>query len=341
VISKGRNLSYKPRKAEVLVKAEEPTNPEYGMRPEERPIPELLRLGVINLDKPEGPTSHEIVAWVKRILEVKKAGHGGTLDPKVTGVLPIALNDATKVMPVITHLDKEYVCVATLHKDVDEEKLRKALKEFLGPIYQRPPLRSSVKRVVRVREVYSIELLEKRERNLLLRIHCQAGTYVRKIVHDLGVLLGTGAHMRELRRVRSGPFTEEEHLVTLQDVVDAYVFYKEEGEEKYMRSVILPVEHWVVKIIPKVVIRDSAVDAVCHGAKLTVPGILRLDADIKVGDTVAIMTQKGELVALGKALMNSDEMFNATRGFAVKTDRVLMKPGTYPKMWKSKKSAAS
>ena len=222
-----------------------------------------------------------------------------------------------------------------LHSDVSEDKLKEVVNEFIGPIYQRPPLRSAVKRVVRIRTIYNIEILEKKGRDILLRIHCEAGTYMRKLCHDIGEVLGIGAHMQELRRIRSGCFSEKENLVTLQDVVDAFYFWKENGIEKFLRKVILPVEY-AVRDVPRIVIRDSAVDAVAHGAALMIPGILQIETGIKRGDSVALFTKKGELVAIGEAKMRTEEMLVAEKGIAVAPKQVIMKPGVYPSMWKRK-----
>lgn len=322
-----------PEEREVLVRAEDITDPRYGCEPERRPILEHIRLGFLNLDKPVGPTSHEVVAWVKRIMGIKRAGHAGTLDPKVSGVLPIALEDATKALQALAKADKEYVCLMYLHSEVSPQKLQEVLSEFTGEIYQRPPLRSAVRRQIRRRRIYFLELLEREGRELLLRIGCEAGTYVRKLVFDIGEALGCGAHMLELRRVRSGPFAEDGTLVKLQDVADAYALWKEEGREDMLRKVILPVEA-CVRALPKVVIRDGAVDAICHGASLAAPGVLKVETGISVGSLIAVMTLKGELVALMEALMTSKQMYEADKGLVAKPVRVIMKPGTYPKKWK-------
>jgi len=226
-----------------------------------------------------------------------------------------------------------------LHGDVDDERLMEVIREFEGPIYQRPPLRSAVKRAVRIRRIYKIEVLEREGRNVLLRVWCEAGTYMRKLCHDIGEVLGVGAHMQELRRTRVGSFSEDEHLSTLHDLVDAYHFWREEGIEDYIRKVVLPVEY-AVRHLPKVVIRDSAVDAICHGAYLAVPGILRVESPIRVGDTVAIFTLKGELVAIGRAKMRSEQMVSAMSGIAVEPRHVIMRPGTYPSMWRGAKKLA-
>ncbi|MCS7104582.1 MAG: RNA-guided pseudouridylation complex pseudouridine synthase subunit Cbf5 [Thermofilaceae archaeon] len=322
---------------EVFVRDEEPLS-QYGKRPEERNVEELIEYGVINLDKPAGPSSHEVVAWLRKLVGIGKVAHAGTLDPKVTGVLPILLNRSIKVVPYLLAEDKEYVGVLRLHGDVSEEDIRRAVSMFKGSVYQRPPLRSAVKRVVRVRKIYDVKVLEVSGRDVLFWMWCEAGTYVRKFCHDVGLILGVGAHMQELRRIRSGSLKEEES-VTLHDVVDAFSFWKEEGDETFIRRVITPVEK-VVEHLPRVVVRDSSVDAIARGAMLAVPGILAVDAGIKVDDVVAIFTKKNELVAIGKALMRSEQMITAKKGEAIKPESVLMKPGTYPSLWHGKKKVS-
>ncbi|RLG56803.1 MAG: RNA-guided pseudouridylation complex pseudouridine synthase subunit Cbf5 [Candidatus Hydrothermarchaeota archaeon] len=322
----------KERKLITRRKAE--TDERFGKRPEERSVEEHIKYGIINLDKPRGPTSHEVVAWVKKILNVKKAGHGGTLDPKVSGVLPIAIEESTKIVQTILPAAKEYVCVMHLHGDVEKRDIKRVFKEFEGEIIQRPPIKSAVKRRLRTRRIYYLELIEFKEKDVLFRVGCDAGTYVRKLCHDIGEVLGCGAHMKELRRTKSGSFTEET-LVTLHDVVDAYKFWKDYGKEEYIKKVVRPVEEALI-YTPKVVIRDSAVDAICHGADLAIPGIVKVDSEIKIGDLVGIFTLKGELVAIGEALMDTKTILMEDYGIAVKTKRVLMKPSTYPRMWKRK-----
>lgn len=320
-------------KREVLVRAQDMTDPSHGCEPSKRPIREHLRLGIINLDKPVGPTSHEIVAWVKRVLEVRRAGHGGTLDPKVTGVLPTALEDATKMVQTLLPAGKEYICIMHLHGEVPQHRLEQVLQEFEGEIYQRPPLRAAVKRVLRTRKIYYIEPLEREGRDVLMCVGCAAGTYMRKLMFDVGEALGCGAHMRELRRTRTGPFREDGTLVKLHDLADAYAFWREDGDEKHLRNVILPVEA-AVEHLPKLVVRDGAVDALCHGASLAAPGVLTIETGISPDDLVALMTLKGELISLARATMTSKQIFEAEHGIVAKPERVVMSPGTYPRKWK-------
>lgn len=248
--------------------------------------------------------------------------------------MPIALGRARNVLQHIIHSDKIYVCVMALHEAVPEERVREVCREFVGPIYQRPPLKASVERRLRVRRVYSIEVHEVVGRLVLMTVRCEAGTYIRKLCHDIGEVLGVGAHMAELRRVQTGPFTEDENLVTMHELHEAVVAWKEYGDEGLLRGAILPVEY-AVKDLPKIYIRDSAVDAICHGAPLAAPGVLHLTDNITRDRHVAIMTLKGELVAIAKALMSSHEILEAYKGIVAKPIRVIMRPGTYPRQWKS------
>ncbi|RBQ23233.1 putative tRNA pseudouridine synthase B [Candidatus Methanobinarius endosymbioticus] len=318
---------------DLLIKSETITNPEYGCEPQKRPIKEYISKGVINLDKPSGPTSHEIDSWVRRILNCEKTGHGGTLDPKVTGVLPIGIDSATRVIQLLLEVPKEYVCLMTLHKDVNEEKIRSIFNEFQGKIYQTPPVKSAVKRELRVRSIYYIDILEIESRDILFKIGCEAGTYVRTYCHDIGEALGTGAHMAELRRTQVGSFTENNNLITLQDLTDAYYYWNEENDESYLRKYILPRET-ATEHLSKVYIRDSAVDAICHGANLASGGIIALSNKIKKHDNIAIFTLKEELVASATALFDVEEIMESSSGIMFNNNKIFMEPGIYPMMWK-------
>lgn len=313
-----------------LVRSEATTDPDHGEIPENRDVEDLVTRGVVPLDKPVGPSSHQVSAWVRGVLELERAGHAGTLDPKVSGVLPVATGAATKAVEALSHADKEYVALMQLHGDVDREDLDRVLDRFRGPIYQTPPLRAAVKRRRRVREIHDLDVLEVKDRYVLFRVRCEAGTYVRTLCHDVGRALATGAHMQGLRRTGVGPFDEED-LVTLHDLKDGYVFWREDGREQEIRRCVLPYER-MLDHLPEVLIRDTAVDAVCHGADLAAPGVSKLQ-DFDDGDTVAVLSLKGEGVATGTARMSSDEALETDEGIVVETESVYMSPGTYPKGW--------
>lgn len=317
----------------TLVKRSARTDPSFGTPPEQRSLDAHLRLGAINLDKPSGPTSHEVVAWVKRILGLEKAGHSGTLDPKVSGILPVLLGDATRVMDTLLLAGKEYVCLMRIHKPVPKKRILEVCGEFVGPIHQKPPLKSSVVKQLRTREIYYLEVLEIEEQQVLMRVGCEAGTYIRKLCFDLGLALGTGANMEELRRSRAGPFSEDETLVTLHQLTDAYELWRESGDESELRRIIKPVE-FALRHLPRLVIADNAVDAVCHGAPLAAPGLVSLETDVSKGEMVALFSLKGEAVAIAIAELTSAEMAEAKAGVVARTERVIMEPGTYPRAWK-------
>ena len=318
---------------ELLQKAEGETDPKYGCPPHKRPIKEHISRGVINLDKPSGPTSHEVDSWVKKILNADKTGHGGTLDPRVTGILPVGIDQATRVIHLLKEAPKEYVCLMRLHSEVEDCRITNILREFQGKIFQTPPVKSAVKRELRVRKIYYVHILELEKQNVLFQIGCEAGTYIRKYCHDIGEALGCGAHMAELRRTKVGPFQECDKLINLQELTDAYQYFTEDEDESPLREVILPMEE-AASHLPKVVIRDSAVDAICHGADLAAGGILQLSPHIEKGNTVALLTLKGELVAAGESQYKSSEICQINKGIMVDIKKVFMEPGTYPPMWK-------
>ena len=315
-----------------LIKLQAKTNPNYGINPKERSIQELLENGVINIDKPNGPTSHQVDAWIKKILGTNKVGHGGTLDPNATGVLPIGIGSATKSLNALLPGGKEYIGLMKFHKKIDKGKIMKVSKEFVGQITQLPPVRSAVKRAKRKREVYYLDIIEIKERDVLFRVGCESGTYVRTLCVDIGKKLKTGAHLAELRRTRVGHLKEEDS-VFLHDLKDAFVFYKEEKSPEMLRSIILPIET-LIKGLPKIVIRDSAVDALCHGATLAIPGVVEVDSNVQEGNIAGVITLKEEGVAIVKTLMSTEEIIQKDKGVCANIQRVLMKKGTYPSIWK-------
>ena len=311
------------------------TNDEYGAYYDKRNIEQLLKYGLIILDKPPGPTSHETVAWTKRILKIPKIGHSGTLDPQVSGVLPLGLGEGTKALEVLLYGPKEYHAIGRMHHVPPKEKLDAVLKQFCGEIYQKPPQRSSVLRRTRTRTIYELELLEQKDSLLLLRVLCEAGTYIRKLIYDMGEILGPGGSMIELRRTRVHQFNEDSGLVTMHQLANAWALYEEKKDDSKLLRMIRPIED-ALSEVKSVVIRDSAVDALCHGAQLAVPGILQIPSNLAKGDLVAIYTQKGEVVALATATMSEKEIQDSTKGHAFESKRIIMAANTYPKSWRTK-----
>lgn len=306
------------------------TSEEHGTTPSKRSMEELLDHGFVVVDKPFGPTSNQVSGWVKEELDRKKTGHFGTLDPNATGVLPVGLNRGTRIQDALSNAEKEYVFEAKIEDQRDYTRIKKELEEFKGTNKQVPPEKSAVKQEEREREVHEIELLEVEENTILGRVRCESGFYVRVLIDQLGDKLDTNAEMAELRRTKQADIGESESH-TLQDIVDAYHFYNE-GDEDELREMIQPPER-AVNHLKKVVIKDSAVNAIANGADLGSPGISKLQDGLEKGDRMAIMTLKGELVALATARMSSEEMYDQD-DTAAELESVHMDPDTYPKRWK-------
>lgn len=312
------------------IKADSP----YATAPKNRPILEYIDKGVVVINKPAGPTSHEIASYVRNILEVSAAGHSGSLDPAVTGVQPVMIGKATRAVAALRLSGKEYICLMKLHRSVPEKLIRSTVSQFIGNVYQMPPVRSAVKRALRLRRIYYIDVLEIQDTYVLMRVGCEAGTYIRKLCHDIGLTLGTGAQMQELVRSKAGPF-DDSRPVSLQELKDAYVLWQETGDESELRNLILPMES-AFSQLPRIIVRDTAVDALCSGAFLAKAGVLGYSENIQKGDLVAVFTQKGEAVSLSTALMTPDEIREVPSGFVAKPKAVLMDKGIYPKVWKNR-----
>ncbi|KZP31174.1 putative rRNA pseudouridine synthase, partial [Athelia psychrophila] len=319
----------------LLVRSSHFTPIPSGCSPLKRDITTYIKSGVINLDKPSNPSSHEVVAWLRRILRVEKTGHSGTLDPKVTGCLIVCIDRATRLVKSQQGAGKEYVCVLRLHDSLSNPTaLPRALQTMTGALFQRPPLISAVKRQLRIRTIHESKLFEFDEkRNLaVFWVSCEAGTYIRTLCVHLGLVLGVGGHMQELRRVRSGAMSEDDEMVTMHDVMDAQWMYDNTRDESYLRRVIRPLECLLVGY-KRIVVKDSAVNAVCYGAKLMIPGLLRYENDIGLNEEIVLMTTKGEAIALAIAQMSTVELATCDHGVVAKVKRCIMERDTYPRRW--------
>lgn len=322
--------------SDLLVRTSHYTPITQGCTPLSRDLKQYISSGVINLDKPSNPSSHEVVSWIKRMLRVEKTGHSGTLDPKVTGCLIVCIDRATRLVKSQQGAGKEYVCVIRLHDKLPggEAQFARALETLTGALFQRPPLISAVKRQLRIRTIHESKLYEfDNERQLgVFWVSCEAGTYIRTLCVHLGLLLGVGAHMQELRRVRSGAMDETKDLVSLHDVLDAQWLYDNNRDESYLRKVIAPLESLLMSY-KRIVVKDSSVNAICYGAKLMLPGLLRFEKGIEIHEEVVLMTTKGEAIALAYAQMSAVEMTSCDHGVVAKIKRVIMERDLYPRRW--------
>ena len=302
------------------------------MSPEGVPsVQERFEQGTFLLvDKPRGPSSHQVTAWVRDLLGVASAGHAGTLDPNVSGLLRVGVGPALKLLPLVLEFPKRYVAAVRLHAEAPPRDLARVLEEFTGPIYQTPPVRSAVKRERRVRTVHRLRLIEREKPWLLLEIVADSGTYVRTLAVDLGEALGVGAHLEELRRTATGPFDEKDG-VGLTTVADAVAAHRD-GDPAPLLSLLHPIEE-VWRHFPSVVLKDGAASAVAHGAGLASGGVLALPRPFARGDRVVLVDRSGELVATGVAQHDSAGFAAVRHGWVVAETRVFVDPTRFPPAW--------
>jgi H/ACA ribonucleoprotein complex subunit 4 len=227
---------------------------------------ELLQFGIINMDKSPDMTSFDVSDFVRKKLGLKKTSHFGVLDPMVTGVLPVALSRAVRLTGFFIGEDKEYEGEMLIHEDIPVEEIKKKIKEkFTGKIMQKPPVRSNVKRQEREREIKNFELLNKKDKLISFKAEVQGGTYIRKLVHDLGESLGIGAHMIKLRRIRAGIFMEK-NSVSLEEFSKAAEEYKK-GNEKSLRKIIIPAEI-VTELFPVIQVKETSLKEIFAGSPI-------------------------------------------------------------------------
>ena len=309
------------------------TNNSFGCNPEERPLEELLECGIILVDKPPGPSSHQLAAWARSMLGINRIGHGGTLDPFATGLLTLLCGRSTKITAELLRKPKSYSAVIRFKTPVPEDQLRSLVNVMKGEIFNVPPKESAVKVQVRTREVSESLLVQTEEggRVHLLSISCEAGTYIRTMVKDLGLLSGNKCELLELHRSRSGPLGDQ-MACSMQQLADAVFLWKEHDDPRGLERLVCPVET-VLNDIPKIVIKDGAVSALSHGAPLARPGVVSVPKGLPLGATVLISSLKGEAVAISELSVHSDSIPEMRSGQIAAPKTVIMPPGTYPQTW--------
>lgn len=290
-----------------------------GKNPSKRTLKEKLNFGVICIDKPIGPTSHEVSAFVKKILQTNKTGHTGTLDYNVSGVLIVLLNNATKTASYLAHKDKEYICLMTLEKPLSKPAIELTLDNFKGEIYQTPPLASAVAKRLRTRTIHELKILEVKNASVLFKANVQAGTYIRNLCFDFGEIANAKTEMTELRRTKAGKFTEE-NCITLQELSDLWWLYTQHDKDELSKHIYNIEDALDLK---KVIISDGAIKPVTTGANLAIPGINALDENIQKQEPVGIYTTNNELICIAKALMTTKEITTLKKGIAFDIERVI------------------
>ena len=309
------------------------TNPKFGSAPSERSLDELLGSGILLVKKPRGPTSHQLTAWIRDILGIKKTGHGGTLDPIATGLLTILCGRATRLTDIILKGDKRYISIIRFGRDIDSIELEELLNSLVGELYNVPPKESAVKVQVRTRKITSLSLLDfdSSSRIAAIEISCVAGTYIRTLTRDIGLLLDTSCEMLELHRDRTSIF-DENMACDMHQLADAIFLWKEHNDERSLRKLLTPVETILTKI-PSITIKDGAVAAMTHGAPLARPGVVDASSGIISGSLVVISSMKGEAVAVANISVDIDEVLNMKKGQVAVAKSVLMPTGIYPQNW--------
>jgi len=276
-----------------------------------------LNDSVVIIDKPSGHTSHEITSFVKKITGSKRSGHAGTLDPNVTGVLPVALGKATKLLRYIAGKDKVYVGIAKFRKILSKEEIEKLFSEFTGEISQIPPKKSAVRRKKRKRKVYYLKLLEVKGHLALFETKVDAGTYIRTLCTDMGKKVG-GARMEELRRTAVGNIKEEK-AVTMQSLIDAMWLLKNKEDDSLLKKMLYSPDEFVS--FKKITVKDNAASALKQGAQLTVPGIISFDKKIEKGERVSIYSED-KFIGVGVSQIDGKDFEKMKKGIAVKTERI-------------------
>ncbi|MGY8746011.1 MAG: RNA-guided pseudouridylation complex pseudouridine synthase subunit Cbf5 [Candidatus Poseidoniales archaeon] len=316
----------------IILDADAVTSSDHGCAPADRSIEQLFESGFILLDKAPGPSSHQISAWARDMMGLEKLGHGGTLDPFATGLLPLLAGKAMRLTGRILTHDKSYLAILKIGREVERTELDEKMSQLTGKVYNVPPEISAVRVQVRTRKISRFEILDFDGTTILTHIECEAGTYVRTMARDLGLLLDSPVELKELRRPSSGEFSLSQ-AITMQQLADAYWLWKENGDSSAIIRILHPVED-MLSGVPKIVIKDGAAAALSHGAPLLRPGVVSIPDDLGVGNEVLLVTMKGEAVALANLVQPSKVIPEMTQGEVAKPNCVLMKEDTYPRSWK-------
>ena len=316
----------------IILEKDAKTSPAHGTIPSERTIEQLLESCFILLDKCPGPSSHQVSAWARDMMGLEKLGHGGTLDPFASGLLPLLSGKAMRLTGKILTHDKSYLALFKFGKELGRNEIEDKMTMLTGKVYNVPPEISAVRVQVRTRKISKFEILDFDGTSLLTQIECEAGTYVRTMARDLGLLLDTPVELKELRRPTSGEFSLSQSI-TMQQLADAYWLWQEKGEGDAMLRILHPIED-MLSDLPRVVVKDGAAAALSHGAPLLRPGVVSIEEDLKVGSEVLLVTMKGEAVAIAKMSQNSKVIPDMNQGEVAKPNCVLMKEDTYPRSWK-------
>ena len=316
----------------IILDSEAKTDDEIGKIPDMRTVEERLESGFILLDKAAGPSSHQVASWARDMFGLERLGHGGTLDPFATGVLPLMAGKSMKLTKKILTHNKTYICVFRFASEPDSKMLEEVMSNMTGRVFNVPPEISAVKIQVRSRRIFTFEKLDFKNNQMVARVECEAGTYIRTMARDMGLLLNMKVELKELRRETSGVFKLED-CVTLQQLADAYWLWKELSQPEALLRIIHPVEKLLLDY-PSVTVKDSAAAALSHGAPLLRPGIVSIDPSISEGRDIVVNTMKGETVGIVNMSVTSDSVKDMENGEIARPSMVLLEQDLYPRRWK-------
>jgi H/ACA ribonucleoprotein complex subunit 4 len=315
----------------IILDDEAKTDDAIGTYPDQKTIEQRLESGFFLLDKGAGPTSHQVAAWVRDMLKLPRLGHGGTLDPFATGVLPLMSGKAMRLTKQILEHNKTYIAVFQFKNDVDQEALGEVMEQLTGRIYNVPPEISAVRVQVRTRKILDFTLLDQSAKRIVARIRCEAGTYIRTMARDMGLLLDQPVTLKELRREDSGRFDLQD-CVQLHEIADAIWLWKECNEGEALLRMLHPTEKLLAGL-PRIVVKDSAVAALAHGAPLLRPGLVSIPDNLSSGQNVLVTSLKGEAVCFVKVNTDSESISTLEKGEIGRPTAVLMSDDVYPRRW--------
>ena len=307
------------------------TDDAIGTYPDLKTIEQRLESGFFLLDKGAGPTSHQVAAWVRDMLGLPRLGHGGTLDPFATGVLPLMSGKAMRLTKQILEQNKTYIAVFQFKNEISEEELEAVMHKLTGRIYNVPPEISAVRVQVRTRKIHDFSLLDQHEKRIVARIRCEAGTYIRTMARDMGLLLNQPVELKELRREDSGRFSLDD-CVQLHEIADAVWLWRECNEGEALLRMLHPTEKLLAGL-PRIIVKDSAVAALAHGAPLLRPGLVSIPDDLTPGQNVLVTSIKGEAVCFVKVNCDSETITTMEKGEIARPLAVLMNDDVYPRRW--------
>nr|UXY87472.1 pseudouridylate synthase [Cryptomonas sp.] len=307
-----------------------------GLFPFSRSIKTYIKNGIVNVDKPINLNPHQLVMWIKKFLNVSKIGQIFTLDTNVSGCLIIFIENSIHLLK--SHLQKGKTFVGILkfsHLNLAlKKKFCKEIKNFRGLFFQSLFHISNVKRQLKIRCIYSsliIEFDEKRK-TCILEIQCEFNAYISYLSTYLSVNFKNKCKLLELRQIKSGYLSENDNIVTLHDLLDSGWLYICKKNEFYIRKTIMPLEVLLTSY-KRIVVKNSAVNSICYGAKLTFSGVVRIEQNLGKEDEIILMTIKGEAIATAISKINIITLYQQTQGVICIIKDIIMKRDVYPKKW--------